>query len=94
MLRITETLEDGKILRVRLDGNVTTVSLPKIEQICLRHQVGNEKKVVLLDMGGVVFMNDEVAKRLSAWRSDRLKIINGSPFIETLLAAVKKDNGE
>jgi hypothetical protein len=94
MLRITETLEDRKILRVRLDGNVTAVSLPEIEQICLRHQFGNEKKVVLLDMGGVVFMNDEAAKRLSAWPSDRLKIINCSPFIETLLEAMKKHNGE
>jgi hypothetical protein len=34
-------------------------------------------------------MNDESAKRLVELRSDRLKIVNCSPFIETLLQIVE-----
>lgn len=94
MLRITEKPENGKTVRLRLDGTVSALSLAEIEEICLRHQSGKEKKIVLLDMGGVVFMNDEAARKLAAWRSDRVKIINCSPFIEALLQTMNKKDGK
>jgi anti-anti-sigma regulatory factor len=93
MLRITENLENGKTVRLRLDGTVSPVSLPELEEICSRHQ-GTDGRVILLDLAGVVFMNDEVARKFVALRNDRLRIINCSPFIEALLETVEKQNGE
>jgi anti-anti-sigma regulatory factor len=89
MLRITERLEKGKTVRLRLDGTVNIMSLPELEEVCSRYQSA-DGKVILLDLAGVVFMNDEAAKKLVALRSDRLRIVNCSPFIETLLETVEK----
>ena len=89
MLRITENLESGKPVRLRLDGTVSAVSLPEIEEICSRHQ-GTDAKVILLDLAGVVFMNDEAAKRFVELRNDQLRIINCSPFIAALLKTVER----
>lgn len=93
MLRITENLENGKTVRLRLDGTVSAVSLPELEEICSRHQ-GADANVILLDLAGVVFMNDDVARRFVELRNDRLRIINCSPFIEALLKTVEKPDGE
>jgi anti-anti-sigma regulatory factor len=88
MLKITEHFENAKTVRLRLDGTLNAVALHEVEEICSRHQ-GENGKVTLLDLAGVVFMNDESAKRLVELRSDRLKIINCSPFIEMLLQTVE-----
>jgi anti-anti-sigma regulatory factor len=89
MLRITENLENGKTVRLRLDGSVSAVSLPDLEEICSRHR-GTDAKVILLDLAGVVFMNDEVARKFVELRNERLRIINCSPFIEALLKTVER----
>jgi anti-anti-sigma regulatory factor len=89
MLRITENLENGKTVRLRLDGSVSAVSLPDLEEICSRHQ-GTDAEVILLDLAGVVFMNDEVARKFVELRNERLRIINCSPFIEALLKTVER----
>ncbi|MGE5817930.1 MAG: STAS domain-containing protein [Deltaproteobacteria bacterium] len=93
MLRITENLENGKTVRLRLDGTVSAVSLPELEEVCSRHQSA-DAKVILLDLAGVVFMNDDVARRFVELRNDRLRIINCSPFIEALLKTVERQDGE
>jgi anti-anti-sigma regulatory factor len=89
MLRITENLENDKTIRLRLDGTINSLSLPELGKVCSRHR-SDVSKVVLLDLAGVVFMNDESAKKLLELQSDRLKIINCSPFIETLLKSVER----
>jgi anti-anti-sigma regulatory factor len=88
MLKITEHFENAKTVRLRLDGTLNALSLHEVEEICSRHQ-GENGKVTLLDLAGVVFMNNESAKRLVELRGDRLKIINCSPFIEMLLQTVE-----
>jgi anti-anti-sigma regulatory factor len=87
MLRITENNEKGKVVRIRLDGTVNSASYSELEATCARHQAS--EKVILLDMAGVVFMNHEVASKLAGLRSEQLRIINCSPFIETLLSTVE-----
>jgi dihydroxyacetone kinase DhaKLM complex PTS-EIIA-like component DhaM len=88
MLRITESSENG-IIRLRLDGTLTPVSYAELETACSRHQT-NKEVTLFLDMGGIVFMSDEIAKRLADLRGEHLRIINCSPFIETLLATADK----
>ena len=89
MLRITENTENGKTVRLRLDGTVNAVAYVELEAACLRHQE-SARKVILVDMAGVVFMNNEVASKLAGLRSEQLRIINCSPFIETLLNTVEQ----
>jgi anti-anti-sigma regulatory factor len=89
MLKITENFDNAKTLKLRLDGTLTTASYAELETVCSRHQANNGP-VIFLDMAGIVFMNDEVARKIANLRSDRLRIINCSPFIETLLESVEK----
>ena len=89
MLRISENSENGEIIRLRLDGTLTAASYAELEAVCSQHQA-NGGKIVLLDMAGVVFMNDEVARKLANLRGERLRIVNCSPFIETLLHTVQQ----
>ena len=90
MLRITENTENGKTVRLRLDGTVTSTSYLELEAACSRHQE-SAGKIILVDMAGVVFMNNEVASKLAGLRSEQLRTINCSPFIETLLNTVERD---
>jgi hypothetical protein len=88
MLRITENAENGRTVRLRLDGTVTSTSYSELEAACTRHREAPEK-IILVDMAGVVFMNNEMASKLAGLRSEKLRIINCSPFIETLLNTVE-----
>ena len=87
MLRITENSQNERTVSFRLDGTLTAASCAELESLCSQYQE-SDGKIIQLDMAGVVFMNEEVAKRLGELRSDRLSIINCSPFIEMLLRMV------
>ena len=88
MLRITEN-SDADMIRLRLDGTVNSDGWREVEEICLRHRNKNGKPIVL-DMGGIVFLHTEVAARLMEIRGERLRLINCSPFIESLFKALEK----
>ena len=87
MLKITEKLENDSVLRLKLDGTINSDSYKDLEQVFSRHQ-GEMVKTIILDMAGVEFMSEEVARRLARLRSEHQRIINCSPFISTLLETV------
>lgn len=87
MLRITEHLENGKVVRLRLDGTVSLQSFDELRAACIRH-MEETRKMIILDMSGVDFMNDEAASRLAKLQSESIRVINCSPFIATLLETV------
>ncbi|HEY7318559.1 MAG TPA: hypothetical protein VIE89_13365 [Candidatus Binatia bacterium] len=91
MLRISENIENGKTVRLRLDGTVTSESYDELMALCSRHQA-SAGKLILLDMTGVVFMNNEMAGKLAGLQNEQLRIINCSPFIETLLSTVERSD--
>ena len=84
MLKITEIFENGMTVRLRLDGTLSSAYFPDLEEMFTRHR-DDPNKTILLDMKGVDFMNNESASRLVQLRDRRLRIINCSAFIETLL---------
>lgn len=86
MLRITEKTEDERVIRLRLDGTITEKSYAELENALSRHRGSNGRRIVL-DMSGVVFMQDSVARKLGRLRGESLQIVNDSPFIAALLAA-------
>lgn len=87
MLRITQSSPDEETVSLRLDGTLTATACGELEALCSDYQE-SDGKIIHLDMAGVVFINEEVAKRLVELRSNRLSIINCSPFVEMLLRTV------
>ncbi len=93
MLRISENSENGHTIRLRLDGTIDAASYSDLEADCSRvHQT--DGRTIILDMAGVIFMNDEAARKLAKLRSEHLRIINCSPYIETLLETVEGWKGQ
>ena len=89
MLRITECLENGKTVRLRLDGTISNDALIDLTDAFAAHRDG-AGRTVILDMTGVEFMNAQVARKLVNLCSEHLRIINCSPFITTLLDTIVK----
>ena len=87
MLRITQSSPNEETVSLRLDGNLTATACGELEALCSQYPE-SDGKIIHLDMAGVVFINEEVAKRLMELRSNRLSIINCSPFVEILLRTV------
>jgi anti-anti-sigma regulatory factor len=94
MLKITENIENGKTVRLRLDGTLSNETLDELTHTFSLHRDG-VGRTIILDMAGVDFMNEHAARELINMRSDHLTIINCSPFIATLLDTFSKgDTGE
>jgi len=89
MLKITENIESENSIRLRLDGTLTNDRVGELTDAYLAHR-DSVGRIVILDMAGVEFMNDQAARSLIDMRSERLRIINCSPFIATLLDTVAK----
>lgn len=86
MLRITEHLESGRAVRLRLDGTLSVDSLDELARLCARFQ-SNSGQTLIVDMAGVTFMHDEAARTLARLRTESVRVINCSPFIAALLDA-------
>jgi anti-anti-sigma regulatory factor len=84
MLRITEQDRNEAVIRLRLDGSITDASFSELECAIAAHDPATGKTTII-DMGGVDFMSGEAARRIVQFSSERVRIINCSPFIITLL---------
>ena len=87
MLRITENFENGKTVRLRLDGTLANEGFDELANALSIHRDG-VRRIIIVDLGGVEFMNDQAARELIKLRGDHLRIINCSPFIATLLETI------
>jgi anti-anti-sigma regulatory factor len=87
MLRITENFENGKTVRLRLDGTLANEGFDQLANAFSVLRDGGSRTIIV-DMGGVEFMNDQAARELMKLRSDDLRITNCSPFIATLLETI------
>ena len=90
MLKITESFEIGNTVRLRLDGTLTNDAYRDLAEACMTHR-DRVERTVILDMAGVEFMNDQAARGLIGMSNDKLRIINCSPFIATLLETIAKE---
>jgi anti-anti-sigma regulatory factor len=84
MLRITESIENGKTIRLRLDGTITPETFAELDKACIPHRE-NDQRTIILDMAGVSFMHAEPAQKLAQLSGKALRIINCSPFVAALL---------
>jgi len=84
MLRITQTINNGSVVKLRLDGTITLESFAEIDRACAQYRSEPDLTLVL-DMAGVTFMQTEPAQKLAQLKRDNLRIINCSPFIAALL---------
>ena len=90
MLRITEYGENSSV-RLRLDGTLTEESFADLEHAC--GEQARKPEILILDMAGVNFMNEQAARKLTALQRESVQIINCSPFIAALLEAVERTKG-
>jgi anti-anti-sigma regulatory factor len=90
MLRITENFENGRTVRLRLDGTLSTVSYSDFAHILAAHEQAGGK-IIIVDMAGVGFMDEESARKIALMQSEQVRIVNCSPFIETLLTTFEND---
>ncbi|HEX5608151.1 MAG TPA: STAS domain-containing protein [Candidatus Binatia bacterium] len=84
MLKITKMVENGSVVKLRLDGTITSESFAEIDRTRAQYQSEANRRVVL-DMAGVTFMQTDPAQKLAQLKRDSLRIINCSPFIAALL---------
>ena len=91
MLKISENFETGNTVRLRLDGTLSKDAFGELADAYTVHR-DNVSRTVILDMAGVEFMNDQAARGLINMRNERLRIINCSPFIATLLETIAKED--
>ena len=89
MLKITENVEAGNTVRLRLDGTLSKEAFGELAGAYMAHR-HDADRTVILDMAGVEFMNEQAARGLIDMRNERLRIINCSPFITTLLETIAK----
>ena len=90
MLKITESFENGNTVRLRIDGTLTNDAYGGLAEACMTHR-DRVERTVILDLAGVDFMNDQVARGLIGMSNEKLRIINCSPFIATLLETIAKE---
>jgi anti-anti-sigma regulatory factor len=91
MLRITETLENPQAVRLKLAGTLSRETYEDFEQVFLGHHAGSTKMIVL-DMQGVTFLHEGAARKLARVGGARVRLVNCSPFIQTLLEAVRRQD--
>jgi len=84
MLRITETYEDKKTAKLRLDGKIAEPCISELERVCLYYTNEKNKRVVI-DFTGVTFIDNKGIRVLEKIKDKRIKIINCSLFIQLLL---------
>jgi anti-anti-sigma factor len=89
MLKITKTSEDEGTVTLMLDGRVDGTTLSDLEKLCLQYN-DQENKVVLLDFSGVTFISSSGLRALEKMKYRRIRMINGSLFVETLLGELKE----
>jgi anti-anti-sigma regulatory factor len=85
MLRITEVSKDDKVITLRLEGKLVGPWIPDLERICLYHR-DEKNKTVVLDFSGVTFIENKGVRMLESIKDDRIKIVNCSQFILSLLS--------
>jgi len=88
MLKITQVPATENELTLRLDGNLTDGEWVKLEEQ-LADQIADGKTPITFDFSGVTYVDGEAATRLARIRDRRIRIINGSLFIETLLQSAE-----
>lgn len=85
MLRITDLSKDDKSVTLILEGKLVGIWIPELERICLHH-IKEKNRSVVLDFSGVTFIDNKGVKMLESIKDDRVKIVNCSPLILSLLS--------
>ena len=91
MLRITDVFEDEQTISLRLDGRVDETTVAELEESILQHRNGKGKRITL-DFAGIVFINDVGVDLLRKIKDDRIRIVNCSLYVKSLLGDLIEEN--
>jgi anti-anti-sigma regulatory factor len=62
-------------------------TMPELKRLCL-HYRDEENKIVVLDFSGVTFIEMKGMRMLEGIKDERIRIVNCSPFIDSLLGSL------
>jgi len=85
LLRITEISDDGEEIVMKLEGKIIGVWVDDLKRVCLFHR-DERNRVVVLDFSGVTFIEARGLEMLKDLKGERVKTVNCSPFIHSLLS--------
>jgi anti-anti-sigma regulatory factor len=84
MIRITETYEDEKKVRLKIDGKIVDPCIWVLEKLCC-HYIYEKEKEIILDLEGVTFIDEKGLHMLGGFKDNKIKSVNCSPFIRSLI---------
>ena len=84
MLRITKIFEDDLTMTLRLDGKIVGATAAGLEGAYRQYRNGGSK-TLSLDFSGVTFIDGDGLAMLKKIKARGVALVNGSPFIESLL---------
>ena len=86
MLRITEIPEDDKTITFKLEGKLIGVWITYLDRKCAYRK--KKGYTVVLDFSGVTFIERKGVSMLERIKDGRMKAVNCSPFIRSILSKV------
>ena len=86
MLRITEIPEDDKTITLKLEGKLIGVWITYLDRKCAYRK--KKGYTVVLDFSGVTFIESRGVAMLERIKDDRVRAVNCSPFIRSILGKV------
>ena len=89
MLRITKIFENDLTMILRLDGKIVNATTAELEGACCQYRNGGGK-ALSLDFSGVTFIDNDGLGTLKKIKNKGIAMVNGSPFVETLLGGLEK----
>jgi len=83
MLKITTIAKDEKTVTLQLEGRIVGQWVHEVRRECEKGLAQSSK--VILDLAGVIFVNDQGIKVLKALKEYRVLLVRCSPFLSALL---------
>lgn len=83
MLRITTMTDDGRTIRLKVEGRVVGDWVPELDQVC--GSCLSQKKQVVLDFSDVTYIDRRGIEALKGIQGERVQIVGCSLLIRALL---------
>lgn len=83
MLRITALSDDGRTVRLKVEGRLVGDWVSALDQAC--GSCLSQQKTIILDLSEVSFLDRRGTKALKALLKERVRIVRASLLVQALL---------
>jgi len=89
MLRITTLADDGKTIRLKVEGRIVGSLVTELDSVCRSFQ--GTKKMVFLDFSDVSFIDRQGVMVLKKLLGDRVEVLRANRLVQALLGIGSKE---